>query len=99
MAKALDTTTFEYTVKEQQAEQLMAALEKAKPKKRKQILPALNEEFVQLKDVELIREEMEEPPKRVTRSTRLKVVVIKEKEENEVYSDDDDCIVVALVKI
>lgn len=43
MAKALDTTTFEYTAKEQQAEQLIAALEKAKPKKRKKVLPAPNE--------------------------------------------------------
>lgn len=95
-AKALDASTLESSLMEQHNEQLTVSIEKTKPKKRRKVLPAPNEEFVRLKDVQLVKGGLEGPPRRSTRNTRLKVVEIKE--ESEGYSDDD-CIFVAPVQV
>lgn len=99
LGKSLNEATFQYTTSEQQNEQLLAALEKAKPKKKKKVVPDPNSKFVRLKDVRKVQEGMKGLTPKPTRVTRSKKVIIEKEEESEHYSDDEDCIVVRPMKV
>lgn len=62
MGKALDDWDIKLTATENHKNQLMAALEKAGPKKRRKVEPDPNQEFVTLKDVRIVKEGLQEPP-------------------------------------
>lgn len=89
LGKALDESLFAITAEQQRVSQLTAALKKAKPTKRKKVIPAPNADFVRLKDIQKVKAGLEAPPPctpvRSLRSGPKKVgkkVVVEEPEDD-----------------
>lgn len=85
LGKALDISTVKLTAVELENCQLTEAIKKSKEKKKK-VVPAPNEEFVQLRDVAKVKESISAKPKarravtrksRPNRRTRKKVTIIQ----------------------
>ena len=65
LQKAFDVLTASNTAHEQQIEQLKAAIERQRPRKRRQVLPRSQQAFVGMEDVSQAREQLRDEVDRV----------------------------------
>ena len=96
VGKALDDSNSSLTAAENLNNQLTVALERAGSKKRKKVEPDPNQEFVKLKGVRLVKEEMQGPATGPNVGTQQNESEDEEEEESEYNTDDPDCIVVRM---
>ncbi|RYP64451.1 hypothetical protein DL771_008739 [Monosporascus sp. 5C6A] len=92
-AKALDEKTNRLSAAEVHNSQLAAALEKAKPKKRKKVQPEPNEAFVTMISVKKVKVGLKAPAKGRSTVTRKNQQEDEPSESEEDSEDDPDCIV------
>ena len=96
MGKALDESNIKLTATENHNNQLTAALERTGSKKRRKVEPDPNQEFVQLKDVRLVKEGLQGSSTGPNVVTPQNEPEEKEDEESEYKNDDPECIVVRM---
>ncbi|RYP58830.1 hypothetical protein DL771_011106 [Monosporascus sp. 5C6A] len=93
IGKALDEKNNKLSATEVQNSQLTAAIDKAKPKKRKTVQPEPNEDFVRMISVRKVKVGLRTAPKRRSTATQRNQQEDEPSESEEDSEDDPECII------